>query len=205
MFGSSAALNVLARRHRRSSSLELLRTKRSIIFLVSSPNYSTMPIRLRERALQSSPSAIGLLVFILGLVGPIGVEAEIISIPSEAVSSSPVAALPLRGSPPSTAKLVPGCPPGYTVGPDYSCLAPSVGDYSSGWPGYDYWPDWGWGWGWGYGRFPSSRGSHGFARFHGFRHFGHFAGVHRFAGFHGFGDISVASAGDRPLLGSGSL
>ena len=87
VFGSSAALNVLARRHRRSSSLELLRTKRSIIFLVSSPKHST-----------------------------------------------------------------------------------------SGWPGYDYWPDWGWGGGWGYGRFPSSRGSHGFARFHGFRHFGHFPG-----------------------------
>jgi len=172
-----------------TSAILPLRTKRSIIFLVSSPNYSTMPIRLRERALQSSPSAIGLLVFILGLVGPIGVEAEIISIPSEAASSSTAAALPpptvLRGSPPSTAKSIPSCPPGYTVGPDYGCLAPSVGDYSSGWPGYDYWPDWGWGW--GYGRFPSSRGSHGFARFHGFRHFGHFAGVHRFTGFHGFG------------------
>jgi hypothetical protein len=82
----------------------------------------------------------------------------------------------LRGSPPSTAKSVPSCPPGYTVGPDYGCVTPSVGDYSSGWPGYDYWPDWGWGGGWGYGRFPSSRGSHGFARFHGFRHFGHFPG-----------------------------
>jgi len=170
-------------------SLKLLRTNGSIIFLVFSPKHSIMSIPMRERALHSSLSAIGLLVFILGLVGPIAVEAEIISIPSEAASSSTAAALPpptvLRGSPPSTAKSVPICPPGYTVGPDYGCLAPSVGDYSSGWPGYDYWPDWGWGW--GYGRFPSSRGSHGFARFHGFRHFGHFAGVHRFAGFHGFG------------------
>src|SRR5215469_16148668 len=149
-----------------------------------------MPILTSEEARHPSLLVIGALAFILGLIRPLVGDAEIISVPSEA-SSSPVAALPpptvLRGSPPSTAKLVPGCPPGYTVGPDYSCLAPSVGDYSSGWQRYDYWPDWGWGWGWGYGRFPSSRGSHGFARFHGFRHFGHLAGVHRFAGFHGFG------------------
>ena len=138
--------------------------------------------------------AIGALAFVLGLIVPIAVDAEIIPVQSEA-SSSAVAAPPpptvLRGSPPSTAKSVPGCPPGYTVAPDYSCLAPSVGDYSSGWPGYDYWPGWGWGWGWGHGGFPSFRRSHGFAKFHGFRHFGHFAGIHRFAGFHGF----VAGAG----------
>jgi hypothetical protein len=146
-----------------------------------------MPIT-RKRAAHRSPSAIGVLVFVLGLVGPITVDAEIISVPSEA-SSSTVAELPpptvLRGSPPSTAKFVPGCPPGYTVAPDYGCIAPSIGDYSSGWPGYDYWPAYGWGWGWG--GFSGFHRSHGFAKFHGFRHFGHFAGVHRFAGFHGFG------------------
>jgi len=128
--------------------------------------------------------AIGELAFVLGLIVPIAVDAEIISVPPEA-SSSTAAALPpptvLRGSPPSTAKSVPSCPPGYTVAADYGCVAPSVGDYSSGWPGYDYWPDWGW------GGFSGFHRSHGFAKFHGFRHFGHFAGVHRFAGFHGFG------------------
>jgi len=132
--------------------------------------------------------AIGALAFVLGLLVPIAVDAEIISVPPEASSSTPAALPPptvLRGSPPSTAKSVPGCPPGYTVAPDYSCLAPSVGDYSSGWPGYDYWPGWGWGWGWS----ASFRRSHGFARSH--RHFDHFAGVHRFAGFHGL----VAGAG----------
>ena len=147
---------------------------------------------------------IGALAFVLGSIAPIAVDAEIIPVQSEA-SSSAVAAPPpptvLRGSPPSTAKSVPGCPPGYTVAPDYSCIAPSIGDYSSGWPGYDYWPDYGWGWGWGYGGFSGFHRSHGFARFHGFRHFGHFAGVHRFDGFHGFGARAGhmgASAGDRP-------
>src|SRR5262249_50206469 len=122
-----------------------------------------MPILPRERGPQSSPLAIGALAFVLGLGWPLAVDAEIVPVPPEA-SSSPVTALPpptvLRGSPPSSAKSVPGCPPGYTVGPDYGCLAPSIGDYSSGWPGYDYWPDWGWGW----GGFPSFRRSHGFAR-----------------------------------------
>src|SRR5215470_12944636 len=151
-----------------------------------------MPVLRRERALHPSLSAIGALVFVLGLVGPIAVDAEVISVPSEASSSS-VATLPaptvLRGSPPSTDKSVPICPPGYTVSPDYGCLAPSASDYPSGWQDYGYWPDYGWGWGWGYGYggFSSFRRSHGFARFHGFRHFGHFAGVHHVARFRAFG------------------
>ena len=150
---------------------------------------SAMPIQPRERALHPSLSPIGVLVFVLGLVGSIAAHAEVISVPSER-SSSTAAALPpptvLRGSPPSTAKSVPGCPPGYTVAPDYGCLAPSTGDYPSGALDYGYWPDYGWGWGYGYGGFPFFRRSHGFAKFRGFRHFGHFAGVHRFARFHGF-------------------
>ena len=153
-----------------------------------------MPVLTRKRAAHPRLSAIGALAFILGLVGTIAVDAETISVPSDA-SSSTVAALPpptvLRGSPPSPAKSVPNCPPGYTLSPGYGCLAPATGDYPSGAPDYGYWPDYGWGWGYGYGGFPFFRRSHGFAKFHGFRHFGHFAGVHRFAGFHGF----VAGAG----------
>src|SRR5262252_3516979 len=149
-----------------------------------------MPFLKRERATHPGSSAIGALAFVLGLVGPIAVDAEIISVPSEA-SSSTVAALPpptvLRGSPLSPDKSVPICPPGYTLAPDYGCLAPTTGDYPTGWPEYGYWPDYGWGWGYGYGGFPFFGRSHGFAKFHGFRHFGHFAGVHHFARFHGFG------------------
>jgi hypothetical protein len=147
-----------------------------------------MPILTRERAFHPSASGIGALAFVLGLVGPIAVDAEIISVPSDA-SSSTAAALPpptvLRGSPPSTAKSVPSCPPGYTLAPDYGCLAPSTGDYPSGSLDYGYWPAYGWGY--GYGGFPFFRRSHGFVKFHGLRHFGHFAGFHRFGGFHGFG------------------
>ena len=145
-----------------------------------------MPILTRERALHPSASAIGALAFVLGLVGPIAVDAEIISVPLDA-SSSTIAALPpptvLRGSPPSTAKSVPICPPGYTLAPDYGCLPPSIGDYPSGWPDYGYWPAYGWGY--GYGGFPFFRRSRGFVKFHGVGHFGHFAGVHRVGGFHG--------------------
>jgi hypothetical protein len=84
----------------------------------------TMPILTRKRAHHPSPLAIGALAFVLGFVGPIAVYAEVISIPSEA-SSSTVSALPpptvLRGSPPSTDKSVPICPPGYTLTPgDYT-------------------------------------------------------------------------------------
>jgi hypothetical protein len=145
-----------------------------------------MRILTRKRARRP----IAALAFVFGLVCSTAVHAEITSVPSEA-SSSTAAALPpptvLRGSPRSTEKSVPICPPGYTVSPDYGCLAPSTSDYPSGWQDYGYWPDYGWGWGYGYGGFSSFRRSHGFGRFHGFRHFGHFAGVHHFARFHGFG------------------
>jgi hypothetical protein len=121
-----------------------------------------MPILTRERAPHPSPLGVGALAFVLGLVGSIPVDAEIISVPTEA-SSSPVAAPPpptvLRGSPPSTDKSVPICPPGYTLAPGYGCLAPSTGEYPSDWQYYGYWPGWGWGWGYGYGWFPFSAGS----------------------------------------------
>jgi len=111
-----------------------------------------MPFLKRERATHTGPSAIGTLAFVLGLVVPIAVDAEIVSVPSEALSSA-VAALPpptvLRGSPPSTAKSVPICPPGYTLAPGDGCLPPSTGDY--GYP-YSYawnWAGYPWGWGWG--------------------------------------------------------
>ena len=144
----------------------------------------------RARGLHRSLSAIGVLGFVLGLVGSTAVNAEVISAPSEA-SSSNVAALPpptvLRGSPPSSANSVPICPPGSYLASDYGygCVSPSAAEYPSGSLDYGCWPDYGWGW--GYGGFPFFRGSHGFNNFRGFRHFGHFAGVHRFAGFHGFG------------------
>ena len=77
----------------------------------------------------------------------------------------------LRGSPPSTARPVPICPPGYTLSPGYGCIGPSSSDYTEGWPGYDYWPDYGYGYPFG-----------------GFPGFGFGAGrFHRFAGFHGGG------------------
>src|ERR1700738_5099959 len=90
------------------------------------------------------------LALVLGLVAPITVYAETISVPSEDPPSS-AASLPpptvLRGSPPSAARSIPICPPGYTLSPDYGsgCVGPSSGDYSEGSPGYDYWPDYGFG------------------------------------------------------------
>jgi hypothetical protein len=159
-----------------------------------------MPILTREQARRPSRSAIGALAFVLGLVGPIAVNAEVISVPSEP-SSSTVATLPpptvLRGSPPSTTKSVPICPPGSYLASDYGygCVSPSAAAYPSGSVDYGYWPDYGWGWGWGYGGFSSFRRSHGFARSRGFRHFGHFAGAHGFARFHGFGAGAVHMGG----------
>jgi len=43
-----------------------------------------MPTLPRERGPQSSPLAIGALAFVLGLVWPTAVDAEIISVPPEA-------------------------------------------------------------------------------------------------------------------------
>ena len=140
--------------------------------------HSTMPTLTRERARHRGPLAVGALVFVLGLLGSGVAHPEIISVPSEA-SSSTTAALPpptvLRGSPLSSANSGPNCPPGYTLAPGYGCVAPSTSEYPSDWQGYDYWPDYGWGW--GDGGFPFFRRSHGFAKSHRFGHFGHFAGV----------------------------
>jgi len=135
--------------------------------------------------------AIGALAFVLGLVRSMAVDAEIISLPAEASSDTVAALAPptvLRGSPPTTARSVPICPPGDTFVLGYGCLAPSADDYPSDWPDYGYWLDYGWGR--GYGGFPFVRRSHGFVKFHSFRRFGNFAGVHRLAGFHGFGAVA---------------
>jgi len=117
---------------------------------------------------------IGILALVFALVGSVAVHAEVISVPTTDPPSS-AASLPpptvLRGSPPSTARPVPICPPGYTLTPGYGCIGPSSSDYTEGWPGYDYWPDYGYG-------YP----------FVGFPSFGFGAGrFHRFAGFHGGG------------------
>jgi hypothetical protein len=89
-------------------------------------------------------SLLGALAFVCALVGPIAVHAEVMSVPSAEVVSVPptdptnsAASLPLptvvRGSPPSTARSVPICPPGYTLSPDYDygCIGPSGGDRQS--------------------------------------------------------------------------
>jgi hypothetical protein len=140
---------------------------------------------------------------LLGLVVPITVHAEIISVPSadppDTATSLPPPTV-LRGSPPSTASAVPICPPGYTLSPDFGsgCVGPSSGGYSEGSPGYDYWPDYGFGYpfggfpgfGFGAGRFHRFSGLHNFHRFagvHNGRAFHGRAGFHGAAGFHGFG------------------
>src|SRR5215467_16151342 len=82
----------------------------------------------------------------LGVVMPITVRAEIISVPSadppDVVASLPTPTV-LRGSTAGTASAFPICPPGYTLSPDFSsgCVGPNGGGYSEGSPGYDYWPD----------------------------------------------------------------
>ena len=125
-----------------------------------------------KRAFVALP--IGILALVFASVGSIAVHAEVISVPPADPPSS-AASLPpptvLRGSPPSTARPVPICPPGYTLSPGYGCIGPSSSDYTEGWPGYDYWPDYGYGYPFG-----------------GFPGFGFGAGrFHRFAGFHGGG------------------
>ncbi len=125
--------------------------------------------------------------FVWGLVGPIAVPAEIISVPP-AASSSPADSLPpptiLRGSPPSVPKPAPICPPGYAPSPDYGCVAQMGSDYGEYWPGDAYWPGYGFGYpGFGYraGRFPRF---HGFRSFHGPARFGRFSiGVGHTGGF----------------------
>jgi hypothetical protein len=138
----------------------------------------------------SAALPIGVLALVFAMVGSITVHAEVISVPSTDPPSS-AASLPpptvLRGSPPNTARPVPICPPGYTLSPGYGCIGPSSSDYTEGWSGYDYWPDYGYGY--PFGGFPGfGFGGGRFHRFGGFPGFGFGAGrFHRFAGFHGGG------------------
>jgi hypothetical protein len=160
------------------------------------------------RASNTRRSLISALAFFFVFVASIAAHAEIVSVaPADSLSSA--AALPpptvLRGSPPSTTRSFPICPPGYTLSTDYGCVAPSGGDYTEGSPGYDYWPDYGYGYpfggfpgfGFGAGRFHRFAGSHNFHRFAGV-HNGPAvqgrAGFHGAAGFHGFG-MGVGHAG----------
>jgi len=144
--------------------------------------------------LTSSGGLIVAFALVLGSVGSIAARAEIISVPSAAPSDS-VASLPpptvLRGSPVSTPRPVPTCPPGYALSPDYGCVAPSGGDYTEGSPGYDYWPDYGFGY--PFGGFPGFGNPtprfHRFAQFHGGR------GFHRRAAFHGATKLGTPGAG----------
>jgi hypothetical protein len=165
-------------------------------------------------------SAVGALALVFALTAPIAVHAEIISVPS-AAASDPAASLPpptvLRGSPPTTAKAAPICPPGYTLSPGYGCIAPSGNDYAEGSPGYDYWPDYGWGYpfvglpafGAGAGRFhrfarlPGFRGLPGRAAFHGRAGFHGPAGFHDPAGFHGPAGFGGFAAGAGHMGGFG--
>ena len=146
------------------------------------------------------PLPIAVLALVLALVGPIAGNAEIISVPSADPPSSDAAPPPptvLRGSPLSTPKAEPVCPPGYTLSPGYGCIGPAGDDYAASWPGYDYWPDYGFGYPFGgfpgfgsVGRFHRHAGFHGFHRFHAF------AGFHGRPGFHSaakFGGSGIAA------------
>lgn len=154
-----------------------------------------MLIWTKKRAPHPKSLGIGALAALVGSLGSIAVHAEIIAVPS-AASSNTSAAIPpptvLRGSPPRVAEPepVPICPPGYTFAPGYGCTVPSIADYASGWPNYDYyWPDSGWGDEW----FSGFRRSRGFARFRSPGAFPRFAGFHR-SSIHGFG-LSVGHIG----------
>jgi len=135
-------------------------------------------------------SAGRVLAFILftGLAVPLAGRAEIISVPP---ADPP--------DPAASVRPVPICPPGYTVTPDYGCVAPSGNDYTEGAPGYDYWPDYGWGY--PFGGFPGfgfgANGVHRFAGFHG----GH--GLHRKAGFHSAARFAPHAAGMGHIGGFG--
>ena len=143
------------------------------------------------------------IALVLGLVIPITVHAEIITVPPaaapEAAASPPLPTV-LRGSLAAPDRQIPICPPGYTLSPDYGsgCVGPSSGDYSEGSPGYDYWPDYGFGYpfdgspGFGFG---ASR-FHRFAGFHGHR-------FHHRAGFHNAAKVNTRSAGSAHMGGFG--
>ena len=113
---------------------------------------ATAPMNSANGMRLSTPrrSLLGALAFVCALV-PMAVRAEDGSIPS-ANRPSRVASLPsptvLRGTPLSTARSVPICPPGYALS-GYACIEPSGGGATEGAPGYDswsyygYWPEYG--------------------------------------------------------------
>ena len=138
------------------------------------------------------------LALVLALIGPTASHAEIISVPQADPPSSDAAPPPptvLRGSPLSIPKADPVCPLGYTLSPGYGCIGPTGSDYAQGWPGYDYWPDYGFGYpfggfpgfGFGAGRFHRHAGLHGFHGCHAFAGFRGRPSFHSVAKFGGFG------------------
>jgi hypothetical protein len=153
---------------------------------------------LKGTAMHKFHSAIGVLAVAFALIAPIAVHAEIISVPS-ATPSDPAASLPpptvLRGSPPTTAKAAPICPPGYTLSPGYGCIAPSGDAYTEASPDYSYWPDYGWGYPFvGFPAFGAGAGRfHHVARSHGFRGLPGRADFHGRAGFHGPAGSQIAA------------
>jgi hypothetical protein len=135
---------------------------------------------------------------VLGLVVPITVYAETISVPPAAPSDpavSPPLPTVLRGTPAAPTSPVPICPPGYTLSSDYGCVAPSGGDYTEGTPNYDYWPDYGLGYPFGGFGFGANRG-HRFG-FHGGHRF------HHRAGFHSAARVNTRNAGSAHMGGFG--
>ena len=158
------------------------------------------------RASNTRRSLISALAFLFVFAASIAVHAEIVSV-APADSLSPAATLPpptvLRGSPPSTARSLPICPPGYTLSTDYGCAAPSGGDYTEGSPGYDYWPDYGYGYPFGFPGFGFGADRfHRFAGLHSRRGF-HRGGFHARAAFHGAARFGGFSAGVGHMGGFG--
>src|SRR5271166_396592 len=159
------------------------------------------------RASSTRRSQLGALVCVFALVGSVAVRAEVVSVPSTDPPNSAASSPPptvLRGSPPSTDRPVPICPPGYALSPGYGCVGPSGGDDAEDRSGYVYWPGYGYdypfgfaGRGFGAGRFHRFAGFNGFHRFSAFhngRAFHARAGFHGSAGFHSFG-VGVGHAG----------
>jgi hypothetical protein len=152
------------------------------------------------RRVPPGPLPIALLALVFALIGTLPGNAEVISVPSAdppSSAASPPTPTVLRGSPLSTPKAEPFCPPGYTLSPGYGCIGPAASDYTGGW-GYDYWPDYGFGFpfggfsgfGFGDGRFRRQAGFHGFLGSHAP------AGFHNRVGFHGaarFGGSGIAA------------
>lgn len=123
-------------------------------------------------------SLLAAVAFVCALTGPLAIRGEDGSVPS-AGRPSRAASLPaptvLRGTPLSTTRSVPICPPGYALS-GYACLEPTGGGATEGAPGYDswsyygYWPEYGYdnryggfaGRGLSADRFAGSHGDRGF-------------------------------------------